>query len=93
MIRFGRLSGKTLFCSFCGKSQHDVRKLVAGPRVFICDGCVQICVNTIRDSDDSQEGSQSAAPAPSRRIFDRVRRWLEVFAHRGGNAHLVGVLK
>src|SRR6516162_4562498 len=36
-------SAKTLYCSFCGKSQHDVRKLIAGPAVFICDECVELC--------------------------------------------------
>src|SRR5262249_2487797 len=42
-------AGKTLYCSFCGKSQHDVRKLIAGPAVFICDECVDICTDIIRD--------------------------------------------
>ena len=41
--------GKTLYCSFCGKSQHDVRKLIAGPAVFICDECVEICTDVLRD--------------------------------------------
>jgi hypothetical protein len=40
---------KTLYCSFCGKSQHDVVKLIAGPSVYICDKCVEICVDCIRD--------------------------------------------
>ena len=38
----------TLFCSFCGKSQHEVRKLIAGPTVFICDECVELCMDIIR---------------------------------------------
>jgi ClpX C4-type zinc finger/Glyoxalase superfamily protein len=42
-------AGKTLYCSFCGKSQHDVRKLIAGPAVFICDECVALCTGIIRD--------------------------------------------
>src|SRR5467141_3324692 len=41
----------TLYCSFCGKSQHEVAKLVAGPSVFICDECVAICTGVIQDSD------------------------------------------
>jgi ATP-dependent Clp protease ATP-binding subunit ClpX len=41
--------GKVLRCSFCNKSQRDVKKLVAGPRVFICDECVEICVTIIRE--------------------------------------------
>jgi ClpX C4-type zinc finger protein/glyoxalase superfamily protein len=40
---------KTLYCSFCAKSQHDVRKLIAGPSVYICDECVDLCVDIIRD--------------------------------------------
>ena len=38
---------KTLYCTFCGKSQHEVRKLVAGPTAFICDECVDLCTNII----------------------------------------------
>src|SRR6516164_6991980 len=41
----GRDSKNTLYCSFCGKSQHEVRKLVAGPTVFVCDECVELCVD------------------------------------------------
>ena len=40
-------SGKMLYCSFCGKSQHEVRKLIAGPTVFICDECVELCMDII----------------------------------------------
>ncbi|MDR2416572.1 MAG: ATP-dependent Clp protease ATP-binding subunit ClpX, partial [Holosporales bacterium] len=39
----------TLYCSFCGKSQHEVRKLIAGPTVFICDECVDLCTGIIRE--------------------------------------------
>ena len=39
----------TLFCSFCGKSQHEVRKLIAGPTVFICDECVELCIDIIKE--------------------------------------------
>ena len=42
-------SGKLLYCSFCGKSQHEVRKLIAGPSVFICDECVELCNDIIRE--------------------------------------------
>ena len=42
-------SGKLLYCSFCGKSQHEVRKLIAGPSVFICDECVDLCNDIIRE--------------------------------------------
>ena len=37
----------TLYCSFCGKSQHEVKKLIAGPTVFICDECVELCMDTV----------------------------------------------
>ena len=42
----------TLFCSFCGKSQHEVRKLIAGPTVFICDECVELCMDIIREEQE-----------------------------------------
>ncbi len=42
-------SKNTLYCSFCGKSQHEVRKLIAGPTVFICDECVELCMDIIRE--------------------------------------------
>ena len=49
--------GKLLYCSFCGKSQHEVRKLIAGPSVFICDECVDLCNDIIREEvqEDSSE--------------------------------------
>jgi small-conductance mechanosensitive channel len=46
--------GKLLYCSFCGKSQHEVRKLIAGPSVFICDECVELCNDIIRE--EMQDG-------------------------------------
>jgi ATP-dependent Clp protease ATP-binding subunit ClpX len=50
--------GKLLYCSFCGKSQHEVRKLIAGPSVFICDECVDLCNDIIRE--EVQESTNSA---------------------------------
>ena len=47
--RKGSVNEKTLFCSFCGKSQHEVKKLIAGPSVFICDECIDLCNDIIRD--------------------------------------------
>ena len=44
-------SKNTLYCSFCGKSQHEVRKLIAGPNVFICNECVELCMGIIREED------------------------------------------
>ncbi len=68
-------SEKLLYCSFCGKSQHEVRKLIAGPSVFICDECVELCNDIIRE--EVQEGieesdSQSKFPKPNdiRHILD-----------------------
>jgi ATP-dependent Clp protease ATP-binding subunit ClpX len=57
--------GKLLYCSFCGKSQHEVRKLIAGPSVFICDECVELCNDIIREElDDHSEQSDSQLPTP-----------------------------
>lgn len=49
----GNDSKNTLYCSFCGKSQHEVRKLIAGPTVFICDECVELCTDIIREENRS----------------------------------------
>lgn len=59
-------SGKLLYCSFCGKSQHEVRKLIAGPSVFICDECVDLCNDIIREEiqESASEGSSERLPAP-----------------------------
>lgn len=62
-----RASGKTLYCSFCGKSQHEVRKLIAGPSVYVCDECVELCNDIIREEvGDSipQEDSERKLPVP-----------------------------
>ena len=45
----GASGEKVLYCSFCGKSQHEVKKLIAGPSVFICDECIELCIYIIRD--------------------------------------------
>jgi ATP-dependent Clp protease ATP-binding subunit ClpX len=59
-------SGKLLYCSFCGKSQNDVRKLIAGPSVFICDECVDLCNDIIREEilDQEQPESDDHLPTP-----------------------------
>jgi ATP-dependent Clp protease ATP-binding subunit ClpX len=49
-------SKSTLYCSFCGKSQHDVRKLIAGPTVFICDECIALCKDIIQEDKKSSAG-------------------------------------
>ncbi len=58
-------SGKILYCSFCGKSQHEVRKLIAGPSVFICDECVELCNDIIREElEDKSVAGDSELPTP-----------------------------
>jgi len=59
-------NGKLLYCSFCGKSQHEVRKLIAGPSVFICDECVDLCNDIIREEmeDANPEDSEDRLPSP-----------------------------
>src|SRR5215467_4684581 len=50
-----RTAPKTLYCSFCGKSQHEVRRLIAGPTVYICDECVELCNDFVDDLHDEKE--------------------------------------
>lgn len=58
-------SKNTLYCSFCGKSQHEVRKLIAGPTVFICDECVELCMDIIREeTKSSMVKSSDGVPTP-----------------------------
>ncbi|HBG30224.1 MAG TPA: ATP-dependent Clp protease ATP-binding subunit ClpX, partial [Gammaproteobacteria bacterium] len=61
----GNESGKLLYCSFCGKSQHEVRKLIAGPSVFVCDECVELCNDIIREElQDKAESDRNRLPKP-----------------------------
>jgi len=59
-------SKNTLYCSFCGKSQHEVRKLIAGPTVFICDECVELCMDIIRE-ETKASGLKSSEGVPTPR--------------------------
>ena len=62
----GNDTKNTLYCSFCGKSQHEVRKLIAGPTVFICDECVELCMDIIREENKSSlVKSSDGVPTPS----------------------------
>ncbi len=64
----GNSSEKTLYCSFCGKSQHEVKKLIAGPSVFICDECIDLCNDIIRDELPALEDAtkeRNELPTPS----------------------------
>nr|WP_314877497.1 ATP-dependent Clp protease ATP-binding subunit ClpX [uncultured Pseudomonas sp.] len=63
--RNGEDSGKLLYCSFCGKSQHEVRKLIAGPSVFICDECVDLCNDIIREEVQEAQAESNAHKLPS----------------------------
>ncbi|MEZ5813268.1 MAG: ATP-dependent Clp protease ATP-binding subunit ClpX [Alphaproteobacteria bacterium] len=66
-------SKNTLYCSFCGKSQHEVRKLIAGPNVFICNECVELCMDIIREEDKTQlvrEGEGVPAPSEIKQVLD-----------------------
>jgi len=62
----GEDNDKLLYCSFCGKSQHEVRKLIAGPSVFVCDECVELCNDIIREEvhDKSAASKDSKLPTP-----------------------------
>ncbi len=58
-------SEKTLYCSFCGKSQHEVKKLIAGPSVFICDECIDLCNEIIRDELPAEPGKPARSDLPT----------------------------
>ena len=69
-------SSKILYCSFCGKSQHEVRKLIAGPSVFICDECVELCNDIIREElEEKSQSARSALPKP-REILDVLDQYV-----------------
>jgi ATP-dependent Clp protease ATP-binding subunit ClpX len=84
-------SKNTLYCSFCGKSQHEVRKLIAGPTVFICDECVELCMDIIREENKTAlVKSREGIPAPKeiKTVLDdyvigqeRAKRVLSVAVH------------
>ena len=84
-------SKNTLYCSFCGKSQHEVRKLIAGPNVFICNECVELCMDIIQEEDKSSiVRSEDGVPSPSEiKSFldeyvigqDRAKRVMSVAVH------------
>src|SRR5690606_34033636 len=77
--RQGRSTGdsnKILYCSFCGKSQHEVRKLIAGPSVFICDECVELCNDIIREElEEKGQAGRSQLPKP-REIMDVLDQYV-----------------
>ena len=67
--------GKLLYCSFCGKSQHEVRKLIAGPTVFVCDECVELCNDIIREELEDAPN----APATSSRSPQEIKKVLDEY--------------
>ncbi len=68
--------GKILYCSFCGKSQHEVRKLIAGPSVFICDECVELCNDIIREElEEKAASARSHLPKP-KEILDVLDQYV-----------------
>jgi ATP-dependent Clp protease ATP-binding subunit ClpX len=73
MSKTGGEAKNTLYCSFCGKSQHEVRKLIAGPTVFICDECVELCMDIIREENKTNlVKSRDGVPTPReiRQVLD-----------------------
>ena len=69
-------SGKILYCSFCGKSQHEVRKLIAGPSVFICDECVELCNDIIREElEEKAASARNQLPKP-REIMETLDQYV-----------------
>ncbi len=68
--------GKLLYCSFCGKSQHEVRKLIAGPSVFICDECVELCNDIIREEMQEKAGSEDGKLPTPQEINDVLNEYV-----------------
>jgi ATP-dependent Clp protease ATP-binding subunit ClpX len=66
VVNSNKSNDKTLYCSFCGKSQHEVRKLIAGPSVYVCDECVELCNDIIREelTETPQDNKQHKLPTP-----------------------------
>ena len=84
-------NGKLLYCSFCGKSQHEVRKLIAGPSVFICDECVELCNDIIREElVPGRTGIAIKTAAESRAADEGIDAL--VYSHAQGNwVHDAGI--
>ena len=72
---------EVLRCSFCNKDQNDVRKLIAGPTVFICDECVEVCNDIIADDNrfERRDGTRSTLPVPQ-----EIKKFLDEYVHRPG---------
>ena len=68
--------GKILYCSFCGKSQHEVRKLIAGPSVFICDECVELCNDIIREELEEKAASGRTQLPKPKEIMETLNQYV-----------------
>ena len=82
----GEENGKLLYCSFCGKSQHEVRKLIAGPSVFVCDECVDLCNDIIREEIQDKDSEQKARKLP---IPEEIKNTLDDYVIGQENAKKV----
>ncbi len=68
--------GKLLYCSFCGKSQHEVRKLIAGPSVFVCDECVELCNDIIREEMHDSKGESDSTLLKPKEIYELLDQYV-----------------
>ena len=75
----GSSSEKVLYCSFCGKSQHEVKKLIAGPSVFICDECIDLCNDIIRDEVPADGADARSRPSPTCRRPREIKASLDQY--------------
>ena len=75
-------SGKLLYCSFCAKSQQEVKKLIAGPSVFVCDECVELCNDIIKEEVQERESDSKVrklpVPKEIKETFPSAMRWQDV---------------